>query len=202
MPHSNMTMAVGTIVAVPWIIVMVFCIQDLEAVQTSFLPSFEVFHQATGSKSAAIALQSYLTVLFFSCIPSQWITSSRIAWAFSRDQGLPFASYWQHIDTKRGIPVRTTLLSASFCVIYGLLYIASTAAYNSIINCAVLMLNITFTIPQAILCTTGRSKLPPRVFDLGVFGYPVNIFSVIWLIVSGVIMCLPSTRHPTTTNMN
>lgn len=93
-------MVVGMITAVPWILAAITLIQDVEAVQDSFLPSLELFHQATGSKSAATFMQAYMTLLYYctlasffascaansvACIPSQWITSSRIAWAFSRD---------------------------------------------------------------------------------------------------------------------
>jgi choline transport protein len=143
-----------------------------------------------------------------------------MTWAFSRDvsnlqylsfiinsltfskNGLPFSDYWSEIDSKRNIPVRATLLSAAFCVIYGLLYIASTQAFNSIINTAVLMLNITYTVPQALLAIRGRDMLPPRYFDLGKYGYSVHIFSVLWLILSGVLFCFPTTNPPTLANMN
>lgn len=102
-----MTMVIGILTAVPWIVVMATVITDLEAVQKAFLPSMEIFYQATGNKVAATILQAYLTLLYYSmvpypgpspphykdiaelietaCVPSQWIASSRIAWAFSRD---------------------------------------------------------------------------------------------------------------------
>ncbi|KAM0541007.1 hypothetical protein ACHAPJ_013407 [Fusarium lateritium] len=195
----NMAMVMGLVIVVPWTIAILFSIDDMAAVQTSFLPSFEVFYQATKSKSAATAVQAYLTFLYYTCIPSQWVTCSRITWAFARDQGLPFSQYWQHVDAKRGIPWRTTLLSAGFCLVYGLLYVASTAAFNSIINAMCLMLNLSYVIPQAILLKEGRDKLPNRYFNLGRFGYAVNVYSVIFLIVIGVIFCLPQT-HPTTIN--
>ncbi|KAI9043603.1 amino acid transporter [Aspergillus affinis] len=199
----NMTVVIGILTAVPWVIVMVTVIRDMEAVQKAFLPSLEVFYQATGSKAVATFMQSYLTLLYYSCVPSQWITSSRIAWAFSRDNGLPFSNYWKHIDPVRKIPVRTTLLAAGFCAIYGLLYIASTAAFNSIVNAAILMLNITYTVPQGILLTCGRHRLAKRPFNLGpVLGYAVNAFSVVWLIISGVIFCFPSTQPTTVGSMN
>ncbi|KAH6892612.1 amino acid/polyamine transporter I, partial [Thelonectria olida] len=198
----NMSMAMGVVIVIPWTVAILFSIQDLEAVQASFLPSFEVFYQATGSKSAATALQAYLTFLYYTCIPSQWVTCSRITWAFARDQGLPFASYWQHIDAKRGIPWRTTVLSAVFCAIYGLIYVASTAAFNSIINATCLMLNLSYIIPQAILLTQGRNKLPSRTFDLGRWGYMVNLYSVLFLTVIGVVFCLPQTNPTSINSMN
>ncbi|PIG88499.1 GABA permease [Aspergillus arachidicola] len=170
---------------------MATVITDLEAVQKAFLPSMEIFYQATGNKVAATVLQAYLTLLYFTTvwifiIASHHDTTKRQANQISmRTQPmdrlqsnrmgilpLPFSSYWSHIDPVRQIPIRTTLLAAGFCLIYGLLYIASTAAFNSIINTAILMLNITYTVPQGILATCGRNRLPRQHFDLGlVIGY-------------------------------
>ncbi|KAF5989497.1 choline permease [Fusarium bulbicola] len=198
----NMSIAMGIVIVVPWTVAMLYSINDLAAVQSSFLPSFEVFYQSTGSKAAATGLQAYLTFLYYTCIPSQWVTCSRITWAFARDQGLPFAEYWQHIDPKRGIPWRTRLLSAAFCVLYGLIYVASTTAFNSIINAACLMLNVSYVIPQGVLLTQGRDKLPRRAFNLGRLGYAVNLYSVVFMIVIGVVFCLPQTNPTTAGSMN
>jgi choline transport protein len=93
--------------------------------------------------------------------------------------------------------VRTTFLSVSFCLLYGLVYIASSTAFNCIVNMSILFLNISFTVPQAILASGRRDKLPARSFDLGRWGYAVNIFSVVWLVFSGILFCFP-TRLPTT----
>jgi choline transport protein len=117
-------------------------------------------------------------------------------------QGLPFAEYWQHIDPKRGIPWRTTLLSAAFCAVYGLIYVASTTAFNSIINATCLMLNLSYVIPQGVLLTQGRDKLPRRAFSLGKLGYAVNLYSVVFMIVIGVVFCLPQTNPTTAGSMN
>lgn len=116
--------------------------------------------------------------------------------------GLPYSDYWKVVNKKFEFPVRTTFLSAAFCAVYGLLYVASTAAYNSIINTAIVMLNITYTVPQAILLVHGRDRLPARPFDLGRFGYAVNAWSVIWLAVSGVFFCFPPTNPTTLNSMN
>ncbi|KAG5761389.1 hypothetical protein H9Q72_010493 [Fusarium xylarioides] len=198
----NMSMAMGVVIVIPWTVAMLYSIKDLSAVQSSFLPSFEVFYQATGSKAAATGLQAYLTFLYYTCIPSQWVTCSRITWAFARDQGLPFSEYWQHIDPKRGIPWRTTLLSAAFCALYGLIYVASTTAFNSIINATCLMLNLSYVIPQGVLLTQGRGKLPRRAFNLGKLGFAVNLYSVVFMIVIGVVFCLPQTNPTTAGSMN
>jgi choline transport protein len=61
-----MAMAMGLGIAIPWTIAMLFCIQDMAAVQSAFLPSLEVFSQITGSKGVAVGLQAYMTFLYYS----------------------------------------------------------------------------------------------------------------------------------------
>lgn len=102
-------MIIGIVTSLPWVLVMMTVIDDLQGVQKAFLPSLEVFYQATRSKPVATFLQAYLTLLYYceystilpiprstntslACVPSQWITSSRIAWAFSRDVTSPLTS--------------------------------------------------------------------------------------------------------------
>lgn len=58
-------MVVGAVTAVPWILSATSLIQDTEAVQNSFLPSLELFYQATGNKGVAVFLQAYLTLLYY-----------------------------------------------------------------------------------------------------------------------------------------
>ncbi|KAL2832504.1 amino acid/polyamine transporter I [Aspergillus cavernicola] len=194
----NTTMLIGVSTAIPFIIVLLSGIQDLDAVQDAWIPSTEAFYQATGSKVVATFLQTCLALLYFTTVSTQWVSVSRIAWTLSRDNVLPFSKYWNHIDPTLGFPVRTTLLSAGFCVVFGLIYIASTTAFNSVVNMTTLLVNIAFTVPQGILACGRRDRLPPRQFHLGRrVGYVVNIFSVCWLVFSGVLFCFP-TRIPTT----
>lgn len=95
------------------------------------------------------------------------------------------------------MPVRTTLLSASFFIVFGLLYIASSTAFNSFVNMAALLVNIAYTVPQGILACRRRHRLSStRAFNLRMAGYVVNVFSVCWLVLVGVLFCFP-VRVPT-----
>lgn len=116
--------------------------------------------------------------------------------------GVPFSNYFSHIDEKRGYPVRATFAAFIFVCIYGLLYLASTTAFNSIITSAVLFLNITYVVPQAILLVQGRNKLPARWLNLGYLGYACNIFSSLWIVVLGVTICMPPSLPVTVGSMN
>lgn len=106
--------------------------------------------------------------------------------------GIPASKYFSHIDNRLEFPVRTTIAAFVFVCIYGLLYLASTTAFNSIITSAVLFLNITYSVPQGILLLRGRQKaLPPRYLNLGRLGYLCNGFAVLWVVVLAVFICMP-----------
>ncbi|KAJ5360449.1 hypothetical protein N7517_009640 [Penicillium concentricum] len=90
-----------------------------------------------------------------------------------------------------------------FAAIYGLIYLASTTAFNSIITFAVTLLNLSYAIPQAILVTRGRARcLPKRPLDLGRWGYIWNVLASLWIIVVGVMVCFPPNLPVTLGSMN
>ncbi|GMG25947.1 unnamed protein product [Aspergillus oryzae] len=63
---SNLGVLVGVMTAVPWVTVMLCGIHDIDAVHKAFIPSMEVYYQATGSKVGATALQAFMTFLYWS----------------------------------------------------------------------------------------------------------------------------------------
>jgi choline transport protein len=99
--------------------------------------------------------------------------------------------------------VNTTIAAVLFVCVYGLLYLASTTAFNSIVTSAVLFLNISYAIPLAIVAVRGRSKvLPVRAFNLGKFGYVLDIFAPFWVTLLAVMVCLPPTLPVALGTMN
>ncbi|PYI01459.1 choline transporter, partial [Aspergillus sclerotiicarbonarius CBS 121057] len=186
-----MTMVTGLVTSLSLFIALVFFIEDMDAVRQASLPSLEIIYQITKSRAITLGLSIVLATIYASALPSQWVTSGRIAWAFARDNGTPLPTLFTQIHPTLNFPVHTTLAALLFTTLYGLLYLASTTAFTSIITSAVLFLNITYTVPQGILLTQGRSSLPPRYLNLGWFGYLCNIFSVGWITVLGVLVCLP-----------
>lgn len=104
---------------------------------------------------------------------------------------MPFANFFSSVHPTLQFPLNATIAAFVFTCIYGLLYLASTTAFNSIITSAVLFLNISYTVPQSILLVRGRSILPPRSFSLGWLGVFCNVFSTLWIVLLGVLICMP-----------
>ena len=116
---------------------------------------------------------------------------------------MPYSSFFSHVSERHKFPVRTTLLALIFCSVYGLLYLISTTAFNSIITSAVLYLNITYAVPQGLTAIRGRKNvLPSHPFDLGCIGYACNFLSPLLVTVVGVLICFPPELPVTHSNIN
>ncbi|KAF5615594.1 choline transporter [Fusarium tjaetaba] len=189
---------------IPFFLALLFSVHDLNAVASSGLPIMEVFYQATGNRrDACTVLTVWVLFNFFGVTVSCLATAGRLTWAFARDNGLPYSKIFASVNSKYLTPINATAICGLFCSLYGLIYIGSTAAFNSIISMAILALNISYATPQAILLFRGRDKvLPPRSFRLGRFGPFVNAFSCIWCAFYAVIFCFPVTLPAEVASMN
>jgi choline transport protein len=98
--------------------------------------------------------------------------------------------------------VNATAVVFGFGAIFGLMYLASTTAFNNIIAVCTLFLNVTYAFPQGLLLWRGRDVLPPRWLNLGRWGIFINAFSVIWICFMTVIWCFPSFAEVEVSNMS
>ncbi|OQE12147.1 hypothetical protein PENVUL_c001G10241 [Penicillium vulpinum] len=200
---KNMTLAIGICTAVPLLAVLMVSMKDMDQVMKAGMPAVELLYQATGSTRVTVALNILWTIIYGACLPPQWVTCGRLAWAFARDRGTPFPDFFDKIDKQLEFPLRTTIASTVFAAIYGLIYLASTTAFNSIITSAVTLLNLSYAIPQAILVTRGRAQcLPKRPHDLGRWGYICNVFAPLWITAVGVMVCFPPNLPVALDSMN
>jgi amino acid transporter len=105
-------------------------------------------------------------------------TSSRMCYAFARDGGLPFSPYFSRIHPKLKVPLHSLYLNLALVIIFGLIFLGSTSAFNAIISASVVLLDLAYGIPIAINLVRGRNTLPERPFVLpNVLGYILNIVS-------------------------
>lgn len=122
--------------------------------------------------------------------------TSRLIWAFSCDRGLPGAQRLAEINPKLRVPVIPLLISWAGVTILGLLYIASTTVYGSIIAVCIILGNISYAIPALLLMLGGRRMNPARGMKLGFIGWIANIITVVWTVFTTVMWLFPLTPHP------
>ncbi|GFF36979.1 choline transport protein [Aspergillus udagawae] len=198
-----LTPVIGIATAVPFVVATLFATVDLGEIVRSDLPILTLYHQATGSKDVATIFTVWLIFNYFGGTIAMVTTSGRMAWAFARDNGLPISRTLATVHPRFQTPVASTVACAVLMALYGLVYIASSTAYSSIVSMAILSMNVTYVIPQGIVLFRGREKvLVDRYFDLGRYGVFVNAFSCLWVGLYTVIFCFPTIMPPTPSNMN
>lgn len=198
-----LTMIIGISTSMPWAIAFLFSGGGLDELRTSSQPIQTMFLAATRSHAASTFFTCWFLFIYFGATLSCLAATGRQAWAFSRDGGLPFSKWHAYISPRRQMPANATLACSLVIVVYGLIYVGSTLAFNSFVNASILVMNVSYVIPQAIVLYRGRKAvLPDRHFDLGVMGPFINAFSVIWVSVFIVLFCFPVTYPTTVQSMN
>ncbi|KAJ5326587.1 hypothetical protein MYU51_014591 [Penicillium brevicompactum] len=196
---------IGLGTAWPFACACMYAITDVQAVldTPSGIPLIEIYYQSTKSKGASSVLLALFAFCFFGCTVANGTTCSRTIWAISRDGALPFSGIWSKVNPRFKIPLNALCLSATVISLYGLIFLGSTTAFSAMVGAAVIFLQTSCALPQAIVLWRGRDKvLPERAFSLGKMGPAVNFISVIWVLFLDIIFFLPTERPVTKENMN
>ncbi|KAK5791743.1 hypothetical protein VI817_007052 [Penicillium citrinum] len=193
----------GAITGLIFMIICMFCIQDLDSVldSPSGLPFMELITSTIGLKGGIV-----LMVLFIANGLGQAVsimtTSSRLTWGFARDGGLPWSQYFTHVDKTWKMPVRALWLQGLLIALVGVLYLGVNTVLQAILSVSTIALTISYCIPILSLLLVGRHRLPPGEFRLARFGPTINWISVIYCIVTTVFFFFPDSPAPSPSDMN
>ncbi|CAG9993028.1 unnamed protein product [Clonostachys byssicola] len=172
---------------------MLFSSQDFDRISTSSLPMYELYLQATQKTSLAITFSAWLILIYTGTVFGLIVTTGNLIWAFSRDQGIPFSRFFVKIHPRLKVPMNANIAASTFCILYGLVYIGSSVAFNVFISTSILSLNMSYAIPQVMLLFGDRTKLLPRRYlSLGNYLGPFcNAFTGLWVVLFMVLFCFP-----------
>ena len=112
-------------------------------------------------------------------------STSRQAFAFARDQGLPFSKWIAHVHPTLRVPVNAVTVSCVIAAALALINIGSTAAFNAIISLNLVSLLLTYIL--AIGCVLNLrmrdpQALPPARWSLGRAAAPINWVAFVYCI--------------------
>ncbi|GAA5916874.1 hypothetical protein JCM5296_000735, partial [Sporobolomyces johnsonii] len=145
------TVGMGFVTGFTISLALAYSVQDLGAALASELPFLEIIIQATGSRACGAVLMTAFLLCLFVSVNSVHQATSRLIWSFARDHGLPCSKHLAKLHPTLRVPVIPILLSGLGVTILGALYVASTTAYNSIIETCIILGNIAMSIPAAQL---------------------------------------------------
>jgi choline transport protein len=90
----------NTVMALGFLITLLFCIGDVEAAITTptGFPTIQILYQATGSKAGATVIQCMILLSTMIALFGVFASVSRLTWAFARDNGLPFSEFFARVS--------------------------------------------------------------------------------------------------------
>jgi choline transport protein len=122
-------------------------------------------------------------------------TASRLTWSFARDDALVFSKFIGRIHKGLGVPVYALIFNAVIVFIIGCIYLGSTTAFSAIIGTGLVLQQLSYGIPSALLLWRKREArfLPAKGqrFNLGWFGWIANSLTCAWALLSLVFFDLP-----------
>ncbi|EQK97532.1 hypothetical protein G6O67_004138 [Ophiocordyceps sinensis] len=186
-----------------FMLVCLFCIQDLERLLSppSGFPFIEITQSTVGLDGAAALIALFIFNGLGQGI-SVLTSASRLTWSFARDGGIPFGPYFAHVDAKWKVPARALWLQAAIISLVGLLYLFANTVLQAILSVSTIALTMSYAMPILVVLVVGRDKMPPREFNLGRLGPPINAVSLVYCAVTTVFFFFPSQPNPRPGDMN
>ncbi|KIY02165.1 uncharacterized protein Z520_02303 [Fonsecaea multimorphosa CBS 102226] len=198
---------IGFTTAFAYTVAQLYALTDIEAIMTTteYVP-WVVLRQ--GFRSTAIAAAFIIVAIVMSVFILNAIqeTSSRLAWSFARDNGLVFSSRLSSIHPTLQVPVYALFLTYGILVVCGCVFVASTTAFNALIGSSIVLQEISFLIPVALLLHRRRGpKYLPRTRSFAppsVVGWIANVIVVAFTVVTTVFFNFPAFLPTSAASMN
>ncbi|MDP4161744.1 MAG: amino acid permease [Bacillota bacterium] len=161
-----------------------------------------VISQALGGTFGNIVLWLVTFAMFF-CGLSSITSFSRMMYAFSRDNGMPFSKQWAEISRKYRTPAKAIWLSVILSFVLAFIdYVAkkinpnfsySTIAFLTAVS--VVGLYVAYGIPIFLkLRAESKGYFKPKHYgpwSLGKWSRPINVLSLLWIVFICVVMVIP-----------
>ena len=217
-PSRNVPLAmigsviINGVIGLVYAIVLLFSMGDLGSLlqsRTGF-PFMQLFLNVTASAPGASVLALCITLVAIAANAACVTSTSRTAWAFARDSGLPASEFFAGVSPTLKAPVRMVLVVGLLQMLLGLIYLGSSTAFNAVLSMAILGMYASYLSPIVFMLIYGRRRSAPIVrglgsgtFNLGSrWGPAVNIAAIIWLIIAMVFSTFPTVQPVTPGNMN
>ncbi|KAJ8112811.1 hypothetical protein OPT61_g4908 [Boeremia exigua] len=201
------SVVVNALMQFVYMVTVLFTIGDVNLVSSHPLPIIQVYYQATGSKSATNVFISMLGIIFTIAFFNVFASVSRLLWAFSRDNGLPFSNTFAQIHPTLKQPLNSLILLGACVCLLALINIGSSTAFNAFISLPALGLYISYFFPILFLLWRRLSRshavpIPWGPFKLGAVGPIVNLGALCYIAFVLIWMPFPAFLPVDATNMN
>ena len=190
-----MAVAVSGIVGYLLLIALTLAVTDIPAVlgardaSGNEVPAVVAILIAALGERAGSLFSALAAMAMWFCGLSAVTWSSRVIWAFARDDGLPGSSTLRRVSVKHMTPAPAIWL----CSIAAFLTAVYSGAYAVVVSISTIGLYISYILPVWLHWRAG-SKTERGPWHLGKYSRAVNVVAIIWVIFLSVILCLADAR--------
>ncbi|KAL8712513.1 MAG: hypothetical protein Q9220_003361 [cf. Caloplaca sp. 1 TL-2023] len=191
------------------LLALLFCMpSDIESILDSktYYPFMDIYKYAVGSTSGATAMVCVIIVTqFFACI-SVLATTSRMLWAFAREDGVPFARYIARVNHRTSLPLYSIAASAIINLLLALINIGSSVGFDAFISLTIAGYYSSFILAASVSLhkrlTTPAADIPWGPFRLGRAGPAITIVAILFSVLVGFFTMWPPKVKPDAESMN
>jgi choline transport protein len=190
-----------------YMVTVLFTIGDVDRVSASPLPIIEVYYQATRSRAATNLFVFMILCIVFVSFFNILASVSRLVWAFSRDDGLPFSHFFSRVHPNFKLPVNALLLSTICICLLALINVGSSTAFNAFISLPAMGGYLSYFFPVLFLfwrriSRSNATPIPWGPFKLGKAGPVINAAALCYIVFTFTWMPFPITLPVDRFNMN
>lgn len=182
---------------------MCFCLSDFDQILNSptGLPAAQIFINAGGKRGGTVMWSFAILVQFFTGC-SAMLADTRMAYAFARDNALPFSGFLSKVNSRTHTPVNAVWFVVFFSVALNCIAIGSTETATAIFSITAPALDLSYiSVILAHQLYKNKVKFIEGPFTLGKWGTTINYIAVIWVLFISTILFFPSQLPVTAANM-
>ncbi|OQE47401.1 hypothetical protein PENCOP_c001G02805 [Penicillium coprophilum] len=192
--------------ALGWVLTvsMCFCLTDFEGILTSptGMPAAQIFLNAGGKRGGTIMWAFVILVQFFTGC-SAMLADTRMAFAFARDDALPFSKFLSKVNSRTHTPVNAVWFVVIFSIGLNCIAIGSTQTATAIFNITAPALDLSYvSVILAHQLYKSKVKFIEGPFTLGKWGTSINYIAIFWVLFISTILFFPPQLPVTPANMN
>ena len=195
--HSVILQAGSTaLMTLPFIITVLFCIGDTEAVLSSPIGVMSPFTQILINSTSNVGLSCFLncisTTVAMMAGFDLWGAASRSMWSMARDKALPASMATLHPRWKVPILANLVLIVPSIAVF--MIYIWNTTAFYGIMAGVLVAFQLSYVVPLGInifYTVWWKRDLVKGPFNMGYLSIPVHVVGFLFGCFMIIFMSFP-----------
>lgn len=164
------------------------------------MPPAQILIDALGTSGATAMLLIVIAAQLF-CGNAEVAATSRMVFAFSRDNALPGSSLWRKVSARTQTPVNAVWLSVVVAGVLALPSLYSATAYGAVTAINVIGITPAYAIPIFLKLRAG-DRFERGPWHLGRWSKPVGWIAVVWVALVTVLFLLPQRSPVTIDSMN